>query len=152
MPSHANTVETEFDSKDWQYRSTIRAFPELVREDKVPCTGRFILRSILFVKPSNTLASHMPASHYTVINRLSISVKLIRARLPLRDDRATSMYSIKSSLLTLQSETTLGLRWLHQGGWNLVGTWEAASCDTPNYENSLCREILTCTLLYFIWI
>lgn len=113
MLSHANTVQGGKTLA--QQTDSIDQLPELVlgwfeRPKYLALGDSFMIlcsASMLFVKPSNNLASRILASHYTVINKLSISVNLIKASLPLRDDRATSMYSIKSSLLTYQPETTL---------------------------------------------
>lgn len=98
----------------WHNRLTVETNPELVlgwcKRPQYLALGDSFLSlcsaSVLFVKPANNLASHILGSHYTVINRLSITVNLIKASLPLRDVRATSAYSIKSSLLTYQPETT----------------------------------------------
>lgn len=111
MLSHANTIQGgETLAQQTDSRDQPRAGPGLVQEATVPCTGRFLSEPVFsfcaLVKSANNLASHILGSHNTVINRLSITVNLIKASLPLRDVRATSVYSIKSSLLTYQPETT----------------------------------------------
>lgn len=99
----------------WHNRLTVEINPELVlgwckRPQYLPLGDSLLIlcsASVLFVKPANNPVSHIPDSHYTVINKLSITVNLIKASLPLRDVRAISVYSIESSLLTYQPETTL---------------------------------------------
>lgn len=59
--------------------------------------------SMLSMKPSNNLASHMLTSHYIIINKHLVSVNLIKASLSLRVDRANSSVFSKIRFLNLQA-------------------------------------------------
>lgn len=89
--------------------------------------------STLSMKPSNNLASHMPASHHIIINRHSVPMNLIKSGLPLRGDSATLKRLSKIGFLNLKAwDQTLGCSEFIKVNGALWGIFWAASHNIWN--------------------